>query len=115
MNDITRFFEKLRTAPESILFSEVIALIDAHYDHTPTEFVNGAIMNQASKNQGSAKVFSFAQLHDLNEAETLNCFAEHFRAVKADPAGTAHQNIRQFMANGWAGIQLSGVCLTARS
>jgi hypothetical protein len=115
MNDITAFFEKLRTAPEDILFAEVIALIDAHYDHTPTEFVNGAITNQASENQGSAKVFSFAQLHNLNEAETLNCFAEHFRAVKADPAGTAHQNIRQFIANGWAGIQLPGVCLTVRS
>jgi hypothetical protein len=75
MNDIRTFIERLRTTPETIQFAEVIALIDSHYSHTPTAFINGAATNQASENQGSAKVFSFARLHDLNEIETLHCFA----------------------------------------
>jgi len=115
MNTITTFLKRLRTTPETIQFAEVIALIDAHYNHTPTAFVNGAAMNQASENQGSAKVFSFARLHSLNETETLHCFAEHFRAVSDYPTGDDHQNIRQFIANGWQGVQLPEMCLTAKN
>ena len=115
MNDIRTFLERLGTTPKTIQFAEVIALIDSHYNHTPTAFVNGAATNQASENQGSAKVFSFARLHGLNETETLHCFAEHFRAVSAHPTGDDHQNIRQFIANGWEGIELPNSCLTAKS
>jgi hypothetical protein len=115
MNDITTFLERLRQTPETIQFAEVIALIDSHYNHTPTAFVNGTAKNQASENQGSAKVFSFARLHGLNETETLHCFAEHFRAVSAHPTGDDHQNIRQFMASGWEGIELPNSCLTTKS
>jgi len=115
MKDIRTFFERLRQTPDTIQFAEVIALIDSHYNHTPTAFINGAATNQASENQGSAKVFSFARLHDLNEIETLHCFAEHFRAVRDNPTGDDHQNIRQFMANGWQGIQLPNTCLTSKS
>ena len=115
MNDITTFLERLRRTPDTIQFAEVIALIDSHYNHAPTAFINGAATNQASENQGSAKVFSFARLHDLNEIETLHCFAEHFRTVRDNPTGDDHQNIRQFMANGWQGIQLPNTCLTYKS
>ena len=114
MTDITTFLETLRTAPESLQFADVMAMIDAHYDHTPTAFTNGQAINQATENQGSAKVFSFARIHGLSEDETLMCFAEHFRAVNANPAGHDHQNIRQFMANGWEGIQLPNHCLTSK-
>ena len=115
MSDITIFLNKLRTDPENIQFSDVIALIDAHYDHIPTVFSNGTMINEATQNQGSAKVFSFARIHNLSEIETLQCFAEHFRDVEANPDGNNHQNIRQFIANGWAGIRLPDNCLTTRS
>ncbi|MEL0321714.1 MAG: HopJ type III effector protein [Gammaproteobacteria bacterium] len=115
MNDIRTFIERLRTTPETIQFAEVIALIDSHYSHTPTAFINGTATNQASENQGSAKVFSFARLHGLNQTETLHCFAEHFRAVSDNPTGDDHQNIRQFIANGWQGVQLPETCLTAKN
>ena len=115
MNYIENFIEKLRTTPETIQFAEVIALIDTHYSHTPTAFVNGTATNQASENQGSAKVFYFARLHDLNQTETLHCFAEHFRAVSDNPTGDDHQNIRQFIASGWQGVQLPDTCLTAKN
>ncbi len=97
-----------------VKFADVIAFIDAHYSHTPTAFQNGQQANGANENQGSAKVFSFAQLNGLDQAQTLSLFAEHYAAVLASPEGTDHQNIRQFMQNGWDGIQFSGQALTAK-
>lgn len=96
-------------------FSDVIAYIEAHYNHTPTAFSNGAQTNAATENQGSAKVFSFAQLNGLNQAQTLNLFAEHYTSVLETPTGTDHQNIRQFMLNGWEGIRFEGTALTAKA
>ena len=95
-------------------FSDVIAHIDAAYTHTPTAFKNGAQHNAATENQGSAKVFSFAKLNDLDQAQTLSLFAEHYAAVLATPEATDHQNIRQFMQHGWSGIVFEGTALTAK-
>lgn len=95
-------------------FTDVIAYIEARYAHTPTAFKNGQHSNAANENQGSAKVFSFAQLNHLDQAQTLSLFAEHYAAVVATPDATDHQNIRQFMQNGWDGIQFEGQALTAK-
>lgn len=99
---------------ESISFKEVIAFIEMHYQHVPTAFKNGATYNEATQNQGSAKVFTFAQLNTLNEADTLALFAEHYQAVLKTPAGTDHQNIRQFMLHGWSGIVFEGQALVTK-
>lgn len=95
-------------------FTNVIAYIEARYNHTPTAFKNGQQANAATENQGSAKVFSFAQLNDLDQAQTLSLFAEHYAAVLATPEATDHQNIRQFMLNGWDGIRFEGEALAAK-
>ncbi|MGO3383242.1 MAG: HopJ type III effector protein [Acinetobacter guillouiae] len=95
-------------------FADVINHIEARYTHTPTAFQNGQQYNAATENQGSAKVFSFAQLNDLDQQQTLNLFAEHYAAVLATPDATDHQNIRQFMQNGWNGIKFEGDALTAK-
>jgi hypothetical protein len=95
-------------------FTDVIAYIEARYNHTPTAFKNGQQANAATENQGSAKVFSFAQLNDLDQVQTLSLFAEHYAAVLATPETTDHQNIRQFMLNGWDGIQFEGEALAAK-
>lgn len=95
-------------------FSDVLAFIDAGYTHTPTAFKNGQQHNAATENQGSAKVFSFAKLQGLDAAQTLSLFAEHYQAVLVTPEGTDHQNIRQFMQNGWDGIEFSGQALQAK-
>jgi len=95
-------------------FADVIAYIDARYQHTPTAFKNGQQANAASENQGSAKVFSFAKLNGLDQAQTLSLFAEHYASVLATPTGTDHQNIRQFMQHGWDGIWFEGDALTAK-
>lgn len=114
MTTVESLLHSLRTAPESIQFSDVIAVIDANYDHRPTAFTNGTATNASDQNQGSAKVLSFGRLQGLTEAETLACFAEHYRSVTASPEGTDHQNIRQFMVNGWSGVDLPEGCLTAK-
>mgnify|MGYP003397500458 FL=1 len=95
-------------------FADVIAYIDSRYMHTPTAFKNGQQTNAATENQGSAKVFSFAQLNGLDQAQTLSLFAEHYAAVLATPESTDHQNIRQFMFNGWDGIAFEGQALIAK-
>ena len=93
---------------------EVIQFIEDRYQHHPTAFKNGAIYNEDSQNQGSAKVFAFAKMNALNATDTLWLFAEHYKAVLAIPEGTDHQNIRQFMINGWDGIVFEGEALTPK-
>ena len=61
----------------SMPFSEVIEFIEKRYNHQPTAFKNGDTYNEATQNQGSAKVFAFAQLNKLSAADTLYLFAEH--------------------------------------
>jgi len=95
-------------------FTDVIAFIEARYTHTPTAFQNGQQSNAANENQGSAKVFAFAELNGLDQEQTLRLFAEHYAAVLATPEGTDHQNIRQFMINSWEGVQFDGQALKAK-
>lgn len=95
-------------------FKDVLEFIDARYQHQPTAFKNGDAYNDATQNQGSARVFAFAQMNGLSKEDTLLLFAEHYRAVLDYPGGTDHQNIRQFMANGRDGIVFEGVALAER-
>ena len=72
-------FEQLEKSAEEIQFKDVIAFIDEHYDFTPTKFTNGNTVNEANQNNGSCKVFSFAELNSLSQQETLNLFGEFYR------------------------------------
>jgi len=86
-------------------FTDILAYIDTQYTYTASAFQNGSQYNAENENQGSAKVLSFARLHNLSQADTLKLFAEHYEAVQLTPQGTDHQNIRQFMQHGWTGLQ----------
>ena len=104
--------EKITQAPENITFSEVIAHIDEHFDFTPTRFTNGTAINEAGQNNGSCKIFSFAKLKALTQAQTLALFGDYYRVdVLGNPDGTDHQNIRNFILHGWEGIQFEGEAL----
>lgn len=98
----------------SLTFKEVIEFIETYYQHQPTAFKNGDAYNEATQNQGSAKVFAFAQLNGLSAADTLYLFAEHYQSVLGNPDGTDHQNIRQFMKHGWSGVVFEGEALQAK-
>lgn len=108
-------FEQLEKSVEEIQFKDVIAFIDEHYDFTPTKFTNGNTVNEADQNNGSCKVFSFAQINDLSKEETLNLFGEFYRKdVLQNPEGTDHQNIRNFIEFGWEGISFEGKALVRK-
>lgn len=114
--ELNDFLQRLDAMPERIAFSDTMALIDARYDFTPTAFTNGALHNQAGQNNGSCKLFSFAQLHGLTPQQTLACFGDYYRKdVLGNPAGSDHQNIRNFMRSGWDGIKFEGAALTPKS
>jgi len=109
------FLQRLHDAPDSIAFSDTIALIDALYDFTPAAFGNGSLFNEAGQNNGSCKIFSFAQQHGLSQQQTLHCFGDYYRRdVLGNPGGSDHQNIRNFMQSGWAGVTFDTAALTPK-
>jgi len=111
MNNITLFIEKLKNNTGFISFPETIAVIDENYHFTPTAFKNGNQHNGIGENNGSCKIFAFAQLHQLNQEETLRLFGDYFQDVINTPEATDHQNIRNFMQFGWNGIAFEGDAL----
>lgn len=113
--NIDAFLATLRNTPESIEFTDTMAVIEANYDFTPTRFTNGDTVNQADQNLGSCKLLGFAQLQQLNQAETLACFGKYYREdVLQNPEGDDHQNIRNFMQTGWDGVNFDGTPLAAK-
>ncbi|WP_341225634.1 HopJ type III effector protein [uncultured Arcticibacterium sp.] len=97
--------EKIKNKPESIQFKEVIDFIESNYDFSPTAFKNGEIENKVGENNGSCKVFAFGLLNQLSKDQTLACFGDYYRKdVLENPEGADHQNIRNFIKTGWAGI-----------
>ncbi|TAK61014.1 HopJ type III effector protein [Methylobacter sp.] len=115
---LASFLEKI-TNNKAVGFDETIAVITENYHYQATEFSNGLgellLINQAGTNEGSCKIFAFAQLHGLDPQQTLNLFGDYYRVdVLNDPNGTGHQNIRNFMQYGWDGICFKGVALTAK-
>ena len=103
---LQHFLKKLHAKPESILFSETLETIESNYDYIPTNFTNGSQLNKAGENVGSCKILAFAYINNLTMTETLNCFGHYFREdVIGNPVGNNHQNIRQFILDGFDGLK----------
>jgi hypothetical protein len=103
---IDSLVERLRAHPEDVEFEDAMAVIDDHYSYTPARFENGQVLNEAGSNEGSCKIFAFANLHSLSKRETLALFGRYFRDdVVKNPGGEDHANIRTFMVGGWDGIR----------
>jgi len=99
------FKNKLKSAPETLDFSDTISVIEENYNFTPSAFKNGNLENKEDQNLGSCKVFSFAVKQQLSKEETLGCFAQYyFKDVLENPNATDHQNIRNFMNTGFEGL-----------
>lgn len=115
--DMALFRERLTTGEN--LFSETLALVEKWYDVHPTSFSNGLddnkVVNPIGKNEGSLKVFALGRLNGFTPEQALQSFGEHYRDVLATPEGDDHQNIRQFMRHGWAGIHFDQVPLSLKS
>ncbi len=116
---IAAFIRGIKQQPDTVVFKDVIALIESYYDYRPSRFTNGVgveqMVNEAGKNEGSCKIFAFAQLNGLDVAETLACFGDYYRDdVLKHPQGTDHSNIRLFMRHGWQGIAFERLPLTVK-
>ncbi|MEN3323720.1 HopJ type III effector protein [Mariniflexile soesokkakense] len=103
------FKQKLKDTPNSIEFSETMAVIESNHEFTPTAFKNGELQNNAGENSGSCKLFAFAKLQGFTKDEALACFGKfYFDDVLNDPNGAGHQNIRNFMKTGFEGLIFEG-------
>ncbi|EKF75700.1 hypothetical protein A11A3_02487 [Alcanivorax hongdengensis A-11-3] len=119
-NSVETLLFALKLMPEAVAFEQVQAAIDENYHYTPTRFTNGSgedmVVNEAGTNEGSCKIFAFAKLHRLNDAQTLACFGHFFREhVLGNPGGDDHANIRTFMRHGHAGIHFDGDALSPKN
>lgn len=95
-------------------FADTQAFIESHYSYQPSAFTNGGVHNSSEQNQGSCKVLAMASDLGLSDQQALQCFAEHYVAVLADPHGDAHANIRALMAHGLAGVSFERQPLNRR-
>jgi len=104
---------QLHQAPDTVEFTSVMQVINQFYSYTPVGFSNGKLQNVAGSNEGSCKIFHFAQLHALSETKTLHLFGRYYRDdVLANPTGGDHTNIRHFILTGWSGIKFDNLALT---
>lgn len=115
---LQEFLKKINSE-HPISFDETMAVISENYAYDPTEFSNGLnnnkIINVAGNNEGSCKIFAFAQLNDLSQQQTLSLFGDYYsKEVLLDPEGTSHQNIRNFIQTGWEGISFNQQALTKK-
>lgn len=109
---VSELLAAIAEKPQTLEFKALMDGIAAHYEFTPTRFTNGDLVNAPDQNQGSCKVFSFAKLHSLTDAQTLACFGAYYREdVLQNPHGDDHQNIRNFMKTGMDGVSLEGRAL----
>ena len=52
-------------------------------------------------------------MNQLDQSQTLNLFGDYYRLdVLNNPEGTDHQNIRNFMEQGWEGVSFQSPALT---
>lgn len=113
-NNIKELLIQIHNSPETVAFNDVIDVIDSNYRYTPVRFSNGPVderagdglINNAGENEGSCKIFSFAQLHQLSKIETLQCFGVYYRDdVLKHPENNDHAIIRNFIKYGWSDIR----------
>ena len=96
---IEHFLQQLRQYPDSIEFEQTLNVINQNFDYTPRRFSNGpTVINHAGINEGSCKIFAFAQLMNLDQHSTLACFGKFYREeVLQQPDANNHGNIRTFI------------------
>jgi DNA gyrase/topoisomerase IV subunit B len=103
----------IKQQEQNIEFEQVMQVIKDNYHYQPATFTNGELTNEAGTNEGSCKIFYFAQLNTLSQQQTLACFGRYYREdVLANPTGNDHGNIRNFIKTGWPGIEFDSIALS---
>ena len=112
---IQALHQQTQESPTTISLEQVMELINTLYDFKATGFTNGGVVNEAGTNEGSCKIFAFAQLNGFSEMETLALFGKYYHDdVLGNPSGDDHANIRNFILDGWLGIQFDTEPLTLK-
>ena len=115
-NTLAALLTQIQQQEQSVEFEQVMQAIKDNYNYQPTSFNNGELVNEAGTNEGSCKIFYFAQLNELSQQQTLACFGRYYRDdVLNNPTGDDHGNIRNFMKTGWQGIKFKAVALALSS
>jgi hypothetical protein len=117
--NLESLLDQLNNEPTQVEFNQVMDIIQSLYNYTPTQFTNGlnqdTVTNEAGSNEGSCKLFAFAQDQSLTEEQTLACFGHYYREdVLNNPDGSDHANIRNFIKYGWQGIRFDNFPLTKK-
>lgn len=110
---LNEFLQQLNPS-SSLDFEDTMQVIADNYEYQPVAFKNGDVQNNAGENEGSCKIFAFAQLNSLSVENTLLCFGRFYQDVLNTPQGNDHGNIRNFMKSGWDGISFEGAALKAK-
>lgn len=105
---------KARLGSPEHRFADTLAFIDQHYHYQPSAFSNGPLHNSPQQNQGSCRILAMALDLGLSDEQALQCFAEHYQAVLAQPGGSEHANIRTLMQHGLAAVRFDNQPLTRR-
>jgi len=106
---IEDLIERIKSHPKDVSFEQVMNTIAEYYNYNPVQFTNGLegdfFVNKSGENEGSCKIFAFAKMNGLTEAETLTCFGDYYRVdVLQHMDGSDHANVRTFLKCGWPGI-----------
>lgn len=105
---------QIKQQEQTVEFEQVMQVINANYHYQAVCFTNGELINDAGTNEGSCKIFYFAQLNGLNQQQTLACFGRYYREdVLTNPTGNDHGNIRNFIKTGWQSIKFNSPALVA--
>lgn len=111
-NNLLALLTQIKQQEKNVEFEHVMQVIQDNYYYQPTSFLNGELINEAGTNEGSCKIFYFAQLNKLNQQQTLACFGRYYREdVLENPLGDDHGNIRNFIKTGWQGIKFNAAAL----
>lgn len=110
---LNEFLQQLGNNSE-LDFEDTMQVISDNYEFSPTAFTNGNVRNEVGQNEGSCKIFAFAQLNNLDQDTTLLCFGRYYQDVLNTPEGDDHGNIRNFMQTGWEGISFDSSALAAK-
>lgn len=111
-NSLSGFLTHVKEQGATVEFEQVMQIITDNYQYQAASFTNGELINEMGTNEGSCKIFYFAQLNKLTPEQTLACFGRYYREdVLENPKGTDHGNIRNFMKTGWQGIEFKTVAL----
>jgi hypothetical protein len=112
---LTSLLSLLSQSPETVSFDDVINVISDNYHYTATNFTNGTLENKAGTNEGSCKIFAFAQINKLTKEQTLACFGHYYREdVLKHPQGSDHGNIRNFILSGWDEVKFDNRALVQK-